>query len=325
MPKVLITCMHLARHFETYRPQFEALGVTAVIPPLGGQQFSASEMAGHIAGVDAIIAGDDAIDASVLDTGKSTGLKAVVKWGIGTDGIDKPHAAKIGLPVFNTPGVFGEEVADLAMSHLLMLSRQTHRMDASVREGGWLKAEGRTLSGLTAGVVGLGSIGQAIARRAGAFGMKVIAHDIHPFEAAELEKMGVLQVSLDDLLAEADVVFVACALTAENRHLIGRRAFEQMKPGVFLINVSRGPLVDEAALTDALASGKVAAAGLDVFEAEPLPSVSPLRAFGDRCTFSTHNGSNTREAVARINQMTTDIVFDVLGLKPAGFTPNRVA
>ena len=325
MPKVLITCMHLARHFEAYRQQFEGHGVTAVIPPLDGQQFSAPEMVEHIAGMDAVIAGDDAIDASVLDAGKTMGLKAVVKWGIGTDGIDKPHATKIGMPVFNTPGVFGEEVADLAISHLLMLARQTHRMDASVREGGWLKAEGRTLAGLTAGVVGLGSIGQAIARRAGAFGMKVIGSDVHAFAPDDLERIGARQVPLDQLFTEADIVFVACALTAENRHLIGRQAFDSMKPGVFLINVSRGPLVDEAALADAMASGKVAAAGLDVFEAEPLPADSPLRPFADRCTFSTHNGSNTREAVARINQMTTDIVLDILGLKPASFVPNRVA
>jgi D-3-phosphoglycerate dehydrogenase len=325
MPKALITCMHLVRHFEKFRPQWDEMGVTAVIPPLEGQQFSAAEMAEHIMGVDAVIAGDDMIDASVLDAGKATGLKAVIKWGIGTDGIDKPYAARIGMPVFNTPGVFGEEVADLALGHLLMLARNIHRMDASVRDGGWFKAEGRSLTGLTAGVVGMGSIGQAIARRVPGFGMKAIGYDVYPFSPEQQEKMGVKLVPLETLLENADVVFVASALTAENRHLIGREAFARMKNGVLLINVSRGPLVDEAALCDALASGKVAGAGLDVFEEEPLPASSSLRRFADRCTFSTHNGSNTREAVARINQMTTDILFDVLGLKKAGFTPNRVA
>jgi D-3-phosphoglycerate dehydrogenase len=97
-----------------------------------------------------------------------------------------------------------------------------------------------------------------------------------------------------------------------------------MKDGVCIINVSRGPLIDEAALCDALANGKVAGAGLDVFETEPLPAGSPLRAF-ESCVFSTHNGSNTMEAVARVNQMSTDILFYVLGLKPIAFTPNRVA
>jgi D-3-phosphoglycerate dehydrogenase len=206
-----------------------------------------------------------------------------------------------------------------------MLVRKTHLMDASVRQGGWLKAEGRTLGGLVAGVVGLGSIGRAIARRATAFGMPVVGHDIMPLSEAQQREAGARQVDLATLFATADVVFLACALTAENRHLIDERALAAMKDGVILVNVSRGPLVDEAALAAALASGRVGAAGLDVFEEEPLPAASPLRAFGERVTFSTHNGSNTREAVARINQMTTDILFDVLGLKPAGFAANRVA
>jgi len=325
MAKVLITCMHLARHFEKYRQQYEAAGVEAVIPPLDGQQFSAAEMGRHIVGVDTVIAGDDDIDASVLDTAKANGLKAVIKWGIGTDGIDKPHAARLGIPVYNTPGVFGEEVADLALSHLLMLTRKTHLMDRSVREGGWLKAEGRTLSGLTAGVLGLGSIGQAIARRATAFGMQVVGHDVATIDSGALAAIGATQAPLNVVLDSADVLFLACALTPENRHLIGRETLARVKPGVLVINVSRGPLVDETALAEALADGRVAGAGLDVFEQEPLPVDSPLRRFEDRCTFSTHNGSNTAEAVARINQMTTDIAFDVLGIKKAVFELSRVA
>jgi D-3-phosphoglycerate dehydrogenase len=317
--------MHLTRHFEKFRPQYDAADVEVVIPPLEGQQFSAAEMARYIVGVDAVIAGDDDIDASVLDAGKASGLKAVIKWGIGTDGIDKPHAVRLGIPVYNTPGVFGEEVADLALSHLLMLTRKTHLMDRSVRTGGWLKAEGRTLSGLTAGVIGMGSIGQAVARRAAAFGMQVMGYDVARVESAGLAAIGATQVPLDVVLQTADVLFIACALTPENRHLIGREVLARVKPGVLIINVSRGPLVDETALAEALAEGRVAGAGLDVFEQEPLPSDSPLRGFEDRCTFSTHNGSNTAEAVARINQMTTDIAFDVLGVKKAEFEASRVA
>lgn len=324
MPRVLITCMHLARHFEEFRSQYEVAGVEVVIPPLEGQQFSAAEMARHIVGVDIVIAGDDDIGASVLDAGKASSLKAVIKWGIGTDGIDKPHAARVGIPVYNTPGVFGEEVADLAISHLLMLTRKTHLMDRSVRTGGWLKAEGRTLSGLTAGVIGLGSIGQAIARRAAAFGMVVVGYDVARIESADLDAIGATQAPFDAVLERADVLFLACALMPENRHLIGRETLARVKPGVFIINVSRGPLVDEVALAQALAEGRVAGAGLDVFEEEPLPESSPLRGYEDRCTFSTHNGSNTVEAVARINQMTTDIAFDVLGVKKASFVANRV-
>lgn len=325
MPKVLITCMHLARHFEALRDQYDTAGVEAVIPPLEGQQFSAAEMAEHVRGVHAVIAGDDTIDAHVLDVAKAEGVRAIIKWGIGTDGIDKPHASAIGMPVFNTPGVFGEEVADLALSHLLMLARKTHLMDVSVKNGGWFKSEGMTLASKTAGVIGLGSIGQAIARRCSAFGMKVIGYDVAQIDPATLASISTTQLSLDEVAAQADVLLLACALTDENRHLVGDKMLSKTKRGLLIINVSRGPLIDERALADAFADGRVAGAGLDVFEEEPLPADAPLRAHADKCTFSTHNGSNTREAVERINQMTTDIAFDVLGLRPTRFEKSRVA
>lgn len=320
MPKVLITCMHLVRHFEKFRSQYAELGADVIMPPLTGQQFSAAEMAEYIEGVDVVIAGDDFIDARVLDIAKSQGLRAVIKWGIGTDGINKVHANKLGIPVYNTPGVFGDEVADLAISHLLMLARKSHSMDASVKSGGWFKSEGRSLFGLTAGVVGLGSIGQAICRRLPGFGIDVIGYDITDFSLPNVRR-----ADLQELLATSDIVFIACALTPENKHLINAESLANIKKGMYLINVSRGPLVDEIALVKALSEGKIAGAGLDVFENEPLPADAPIRAFADRCTFSTHNGSNTLEAVARINQMTTDIAFDTLDLRAAGFVPNRVA
>jgi D-3-phosphoglycerate dehydrogenase len=325
MTKALITCLHLQRHFAKLRPQYDALGVTAILPEVAGQQLDAAGMREHIAGVDAVIAGDDGIDASVLEAGKAAGLKAVIKWGIGTDSIDKVKAAELGIPVYNTPGVFSEEVADLALSLLLNVTRQTHRMHHSVVENGWLKVEGRTLAGMTAAVIGLGSIGLAIARRMAAFGTQVIGYDVRAIDPSVLSPIPVRQVALDELFRSSDVILLACNLTAENRHLIDAGAFAAMKEGVFIVNVSRGPLIDEAALAEALASGKVGGAGLDVFEVEPLPAASPLRAF-ESCVFATHNGSNTREAVARINQATTDILFHVLGLKTApGFIPNRVA
>jgi D-3-phosphoglycerate dehydrogenase / 2-oxoglutarate reductase len=326
MATALITCLHLQRHFDRLRPQYDALGVVPVLPPVPGQQLDAAAMAAWIKDADAVIAGDDTIDAEVLRAGAASRLRAVIKWGIGTDGINKAAAADIGLPVFNTPGVFANEVADLAMSHLLLLTRQTHKMHASVLDGGWLKVEGRSLNGLTAGILGLGSIGLAIAKRAAAFGMNVLGYDVRDLGHDECASHGVSQVDLEALFGASDVVFVACNLTPENRHLLSRSAFAKMRDGAFVINVARGPLIDQAALVEALASGKVAGAGLDVFEDEPLPIGDPLRAFADRCVFTTHNASNTAEAVSRINQMTTDILFDVLGLKKVnGFVPNRVA
>jgi D-3-phosphoglycerate dehydrogenase / 2-oxoglutarate reductase len=324
--RALITCSHLQRHFARLKPEYDALGVIPILPEIDGQQLDARAMTSLIEGIDAVIAGDDEIDADVLRAGKASGLKAVIKWGIGTDSIDTAAAAELGLPVFNTPGVFADEVADLALSHLLMLARRTHEMHASVLEGGWHKVEGRSLAGLTAGVIGLGSVGLAIATRASAFNMNVVGYDIREVRSDAIGDSGLRQIDLDALYGQSDVVFVACQLTAENRHLLSRAAFAAMRDGVWVVNVARGALIDQAALVEALEGGKVAGAGLDVFEDEPLPAGDPLRRFADRCVFTTHNASNTMEAVARTNQMTTDILFDVLGLKKLErFVPNRVA
>ena len=323
MVRALLTCRHLQRHFARFQPQYAALGVEAVVPAFEGQQLAAEAMRALIIDVDAAIVGDDAIDAGVLEAGKASRLKAIVKWGVGADNIDMEAAKRLGLPVYNTPGVFADEVADLAMALLLGIVRRTHLMNQAIRGGTWARLEGRTLAGMKAGVVGLGSIGQAIARRVLAFGMEAMGYDVRTVPAGQLP--GVRQVAFEVVLRESDVLFLACNLTAENRHLLNAAAFAAMKPGMFLVNVSRGPLIDEAALAAALGSGKVAGAGLDVFEQEPLLAESPLRRF-DQCVFTAHAGSSTEEAIARINQMTSDILFHVLGLKPAlSFMPNRLA
>jgi D-3-phosphoglycerate dehydrogenase len=154
--------------------------------------------------------------------------------------------------------------------------------------------------------------------------MNVVGSDAVPVDADLLAKSSVRQVPIDELLADADVVLLASALTPDNRHMMNSAAFARMKAGSYLVNVGRGPLVDEAALAAALSDGKLAGAGLDVFEVEPLPAESPLRAF-ENCVFGTHNGSNTRDAVDRVNRMTVEIALDVLGRERASFTPNRVA
>ena len=324
MSKALITCHHLQRHFEDFRPRYEAIGVEPILPRIEGQQLDAIAMRDAIVGVDAVIAGDDQIDASVLEAGKASCLKAVIKWGIGTDSIDKAKASELGIPVYNTPGTFANEVADLAISLLLSVLRQTHLMHNSIREGGWRKVQGHSLAGMVSGVIGLGSIGLAIARRTRAFGMTTIGCDVREIAPEVLASNGVTQVNLGALLAKSDAILIACELTPHNRHLLNRDAFAHMKDGVYIVNVSRGPLINEVALCAALRSGKVAGAGLDVFEEEPLPLESALRGF-ESCVFSTHNGSNTVEAVARVNAMTTDILFYLLGLQKIDFTPNRVA
>jgi D-3-phosphoglycerate dehydrogenase len=319
---LLITCGHLIRHYQKYAAELEGYGVAVTIPPVPGQQLSAAEMRAAIAGHRLVIAGDDMIDRSVLEPGKAGGLQAVIKWGIGTDGIDKVAARQLGIAVYNTPGAFSDEVADCAAAYVVMAARGLHLMNASVWQGGWRKVEGMSLRGRTAGIIGLGGIGRATCRRLTSFGMRVIGCDPVAIDATLLAADCVEQVPLDHLLAESDIIVVACALTPESHHLLSHDAFARTKPGVRIVNVSRGPVVDEKALVTALRSGQVATAALDVFEIEPLPVDSPLREF-DHLMFGTHNGSNTAEAVQRVNRLTIDLALDLFGLtgQPPRLTP----
>ena len=315
-PLLLVTCGHLIRRIDAFRPEIEAAGVALRLPKISGQQLDAAEMTEALKGVDVVIAGDDVIDHSALAAGKADRLRAVIKWGVGVDAIDLAAAEALGVPVHNTPGAFGEEVADLALAHVLALARQAHVMDAGIRDGGWVKVEGVSLSEKTAAIIGLGSIGRAIACRCAAFGMALVGHDPGAPDPLDLGGAPLRRADLDEAIAAADFLILACALTPENRRLLNRERLAALRPGAYVVNVSRGPLVDEAALAEALASGRVAGAGLDVFEVEPLPADSPLRAH-PRCFFTAHNGSNTSEAVNRVNRRTVDMALEILRRDPA--------
>lgn len=313
MAKLLVTCGHLQRHIGRYEQHLNEHGVEAWVPPLTGQQFGAVEMAAMLPEVDVAIAGDDDLSAPVLEAGVAGRLRGLVRWGIGTDNVDKPTATRLGLPVYNTPGMFSNEVADLAMGHVLNLARHIHKMDRDVRTGLWTRYEGRSLSGLTLGVVGLGGIGREICRRGVAFGMRVIGSDVVAIDQGVLGQVGATQLPFEAVIAEANIIVVACNLTPENRHLFNAESFARMKRGVMFVNVARGPLVDETALIAALESGQVGTAGLDVFETEPLPAESPLRGF-DNVLFGTHSGSSTAEAIQRTNRISVDIALAMLGI-----------
>lgn len=308
--RALVTCRQMQDVMDRFAPQFDERGIE-VVQPTVVQQPSEAELIEIIGDFDGMIAGDDPLTAAVL--AHADRMKIISKWGVGTDGIDKAAAAERGIKVTNTPNVFGDEVADVAMGFVTMLARQLHRIDASVREGGWLKVRGQSLTGLTLGIVGFGSIGQAVGRRGLGFGMEVLAYDVTDASRAAAGQMGVGYVALDTLLGASDYVVLCAPLTPATRHIINAQTLAQMRDGARLVNVSRGPLVDEVALIEALRSGKLAAAGLDVFEDEPLPASSPLREFPD-CVFGSHNGSNTLEGVLRASALAVDNLFEGLGV-----------
>lgn len=320
MGSVLVTCGHLIRHRAAHEGSFAGEGVEVTFANLVGQQFTAAEMRELMAGHDTVIAGDDFIDRAALAAARADRLKAVIKWGIGVDAIDLAAARELKVPVFNTPGAFANEVGDVALGYVLMLARQLHVMHNEVMAGRWTKIEGMTLAGRTAGIVGLGAIGRAIALRCRAFGMEVIGSDPATIAPEALAACGATQLPLQEVLARADFLILACALTPESRHLLNAAALAAMKPGSRVVNVARGPVADEAALVAALRSGHIAAAALDVYEEEPLPADSPLRGLPN-VVFGTHNSSNTREAVQRVNALTVGLACDIVKGRPPRIRP----
>jgi D-3-phosphoglycerate dehydrogenase len=301
--RILITAPPILGSLAECQERFAKENLEVVTPDVA-QQLSEAELCHMIAEFDGVIAGDDPFTERVLETGRKGRLKVLAKWGIGVDAIDLEAAKKLGIYTSNTPNVFGDEVADVALGYTILLARGLHQIDAAVRRGEWLKIQGTSLRGKVAGIIGVGSIGQAIARRFGVLGMQLLGYDVRPIDSTFCWETGLEQVDLDQLLGQADCIVLTCNLTSQNYHLLNYQAFSSMKDGVAIVNVARGALVEEKALITALESGKVGAAALDVFESEPLET-HPLMKF-EQVILGTHNSSNTREAVLRVNQLAID-------------------
>jgi D-3-phosphoglycerate dehydrogenase len=230
----------------------------------------------------------------------ATNLKVIGRAGIGVDNVDVAAATEQGIIVMNTPDANATTTAELAIAHLFSLSRLLPRANASVRAGKWEKAKfmGKEVSHKTLGILGFGTIGRIVAQRGVGLKMRVIAYD--PFVTADVfEKMGAESVSLETLVAQADYLTLHCPMMEKTRGIIGENEFKAMKKSAMLINCARGGLVDEAALYEALTSGEIAAAALDVFEQEP-PKESPLFAL-DNMNFTPHLGASTQEAQVAVS------------------------
>ncbi|MFQ6117886.1 MAG: hydroxyacid dehydrogenase, partial [Candidatus Bipolaricaulia bacterium] len=203
-----------------------------------------------------------------------------------------------GIKILNTPGATTISVAELALGHMLALARHIPQATASLKAGKWEKKKfmGTELYGKTLGIIGIGKIGQEVAKRASAFGMDLVAYDPYVREE-EVRHLGLKLLPLEDLLPYSDYITIHVPLTPETRHLLSGREFAMMKDGVRLINCARGGVVDERALYDALVGGKVAGAALDVFEEEP-PKDNPLLKL-DNVIATPHLGASAREGQVR--------------------------
>jgi D-3-phosphoglycerate dehydrogenase len=309
--KVLVTCPPMLKQIEQFRSIFENKGIELITPNVV-QTLSEEELMELLPQMDGWIIGDDPATERVFTAGKNGNLKAAVKWGVGVDNVDFNACKKLGIPIINTPNMFGAEVAGIAVSYVIGLARQTYLIDRGVRNGKWLKPAGISLAGRTVALIGFGDIGKATAHRLHAFDLKINVYDPFAEKSAE-DKNRYHFLDFPNQLEAADFVVCTCALTTKTKHMINTETISQMKNGVRIINVSRGPIIDEKALLAGLKSGKVHSAGLDVFEIEPLPLNSELRNF-EKCIFGTHNGSNTIDGVIRASHEAIEKLFGFLGL-----------
>ncbi len=260
------------------------------------------ELRARVAGVDAILCLlTDAIDAAVLEAAR--GCRVVANMAVGYNNIDVPTATRLGIMVTNTPGVLTEATADLTMTLLLGTARRVAEGDRVMRADafpGWgpLYMLGGDVTGRVLGLVGPGRIATAVARRALGFEMTILYHGLHA--SPELDALGARSVGFEELLAASDFVSLHVPLTAATKHLINARTLALMKPTAYLINTSRGPVVDESALAAALRSGVIAGAGLDVYEREP--RIAPELAACENTLLLPHLGSATHATRAAMSR-----------------------
>lgn len=307
--RVLITCPPMIGRIKKFEAIFSEMGVEIFCPDVV-QILSEEELVKLVPHYEGWIIGDDPASSTVFEAGAAGRLQAVVKWGVGVDNIDFSAAARLGIPVVNTPGMFGDEVADVAIAYTIGLARNLFEVDRSIREGAWPKPAGLSLHGKRAALVGFGSIGQACLKRLLAVGMKVTVYD------TELNKLELLPdgTSYDIWpkgLEHTDFIILTCSLTESSHHMINESTIKRMKNGVRVINVARGALIDESALVDGLNSEIIASVALDVFEKEPLPFESKLRNH-PQCILGSHNSSNTAEAVERTSLQAIKLLMEEL-------------
>jgi len=309
--RVLVSCPLIHDAIDDYAEKFAAEDIDYDVVTVD-QHLDEAELLDRIEGYHGIIAGDDELTAAVFEAADD--LQVVSKWGIGTDNIDFEAAEEHDVEVYNTPGAFADEVADVVIGYVIMLTRDLHLIDAGVRRGEWPTPRGVSLPGRTFGVLGVGNIGSAVARRAAAHGMDVLGHDVQPLPEDLRADIDIESVGQDELFERSDIVSLNCALTPETRGLVGPEELAALGEGGYLVNTCRGEVVQQDALVDALREGTIAGAALDVFEEEPLSADDPLTEF-ESVILGSHNAQNTEEAVARTNDRAVENIIDGLGCR----------
>jgi D-3-phosphoglycerate dehydrogenase / 2-oxoglutarate reductase len=309
--KVLITARGAQAAGEQAQELLRNAGCEIIFPPKFGA-LKEDELTAALSGMDAVLASLDGYSDNVLSSAAASRLKIIARWGVGYDSVDIAAATRNGIVVTYTPGLLDDAVADYTFALLLALARRVHEVHVTMQRGEWKNAWGDDIAGKTLGIIGLGRIGKAVARRASGFNMRVLAHTAHPDAANKSVEF----VSLEKLLGESDFVSLHAALTPATRGMIGEAQLRQMKRTAYLINTGRGALLDEIALVRALKGNSIAGAALDVFITEPLPADSTLRS-APNLLLSPHQSSYARGTGERVSLSAAQAIVDLLhGKKP---------
>jgi phosphoglycerate dehydrogenase-like enzyme len=304
---VLVTSRSFGRDAPELRAQLQG-AVAEVRYNDRGRPLTAEELRAELRGVHGVIAGTDPFDAAAIEAAPD--LRAIARYGAGTGNVDLGAARRAGVVVTSTPGANAVAVAELALALMLALMRRVAEGDRLVRGGGWAPLPGVQLAGRTVGLLGLGAVGGELARRLGALGCRVIAHD-PAFDAAAAGERGAELAPAERVVAEADVLSLHVPVTAATRGMVDASFLAAMRPGALLVNTARGELVDEEALVEALDSGRVGGAALDTLREEPPAADHPLLGRDD-VVLTPHVGAQTAEATAAMGRMALDDLLAVL-------------
>jgi D-3-phosphoglycerate dehydrogenase len=311
MPTILFSAPYMLPSIARFRPVLERYGLDLIIPEVH-ERLEEGDLMKFAGQFDGAICGDDRYSARVLSACVPR-LKVISKWGTGVDSIDSAACERLGVKLCRTPGAFTQAVSDSVMGYLLAFARRLPWMDREMKAGVWEKIPGVALHECTLGVVGVGTIGKTVIRRALGFGMKLLGNDILEIDPLFIAETGVEMTSLDDLLARADFVSINCDLNPTSFHLINAQALSRMRQHAVLINTARGPIVEETALEGALKASTIGGAALDLFEIEPLPADSPLKLM-DNVMLAPHNANSSPTAWEQVHWNTIKNLVEGLGL-----------
>ena len=303
MKNILITTSSFDLANFPQQDELSAKGFQVILNPYGKKmtEQQVTELIDET--VVAMIAGTEPLTAAVLS--KASALKVIVRCGIGMDNVDMKAAADLGIKVNNTPDGPTRSVAELTLAHILSLLRRVTESDRSIRNNKWQPLMGSLLYGQTVGVVGFGRIGKMVTALLSAFGARILVYDVLPVMGAE----GVEYATLDRIFSESDIITLHVPYMEENHHLVNAAALAKMKPSAFLVNISRGGLVDDHALYEALTGKKIAGAALDCFEKEPYDG---LLATLDNVQMSAHMGSYAAQARVKMEQDSCKVLLEEL-------------